>query len=57
MIIFLSIMTSFSLFAVIYHHVLYPMLLSWYAKRHPNVQYPQHLEILPKIAKIVFYQQ
>ncbi|MCD9473742.1 glycosyltransferase family 2 protein [Photobacterium phosphoreum] len=36
MIIFLSIMTSFSLFAVIYHHVLYPMLLSWYAKRHPQ---------------------
>ncbi|CEO39488.1 glycosyltransferase family 2 protein [Photobacterium kishitanii] len=36
MILFLFIMTSLSIFAVIYHHALYPMLLSWFAKRHPQ---------------------
>ncbi|SMY32280.1 Beta-monoglucosyldiacylglycerol synthase [Photobacterium malacitanum] len=33
---FLYIMTSVSIIAVIYHHALYPILLSWFAKRHPQ---------------------
>lgn len=34
--LFLTIMTLISIFAVVYHHALYPIILSWFAKRHPQ---------------------
>lgn len=33
--LFLIIITSLSIGIVIYHHTLYPMLLRWFASRHP----------------------
>ncbi len=42
--IFLIILTSISIFAVVYHHALYPLILRWLSNRHPQ----QDIEIEPR---------
>jgi cellulose synthase/poly-beta-1,6-N-acetylglucosamine synthase-like glycosyltransferase len=33
--IILTVLTSLSIFAVVYHHVLYPIFLRWFSSKHP----------------------